>query len=122
MGLGKRANTVIEKTDSGKFGAPAKGTGPVWVSLARYNDEFVERLQKWEKHTRHEDGNMGRRREDSELMDGQDVAHLFKDGDWDKGKMVRSFARLGHIDGASRKEGSQTPIQASVRFWVLFVF
>jgi len=73
------------------------------VSLARYDDEFVNTLERWEKHTRDPDPrNMGRRRPGSETMPEplaaggeQGIANLLDDGKWDSGKMVRTFARLG---------------------------
>jgi phosphatidylinositol-3,4,5-trisphosphate 3-phosphatase/dual-specificity protein phosphatase PTEN len=84
-------------------------SGDIWVSLARYDDEFVNTLEGWEKHTRDPDPRnprkMGRRRPGSEAMpnpvaaDGeQGIAKLFDDGKWDSGKMVRSFARMAVIN------------------------
>ena len=70
------------------------------MSLARYDDELVNTLEGWEKHTRDPDPrNMGRRRLGSETMPAaggeQEIVKLLDDGKWDSGKMVRSFARLG---------------------------
>lgn len=106
MNMVKLASKVIEKANSGKAGSAARGSGPIWVSLARYNDEFVERLEKWERQTRNDDGNLGKRRKGSQHVDEEDLAQLFKSDDWDKGKMIRSFARLGHVSGAS---GTESP-------------
>ncbi|EJD05379.1 uncharacterized protein FOMMEDRAFT_152681 [Fomitiporia mediterranea MF3/22] len=104
MNLLKIANHIIEKTGSAKYGVHEHGQGPIWVSLARYNDELVELLERWEHHTRAEDGNMGKRRLGTEYMAGTALREIFTDGKWDKSKMIRSFARLGASD-SKRPEG-----------------
>lgn len=96
------ANAVLDRTSMGKATAMRAGTtlkteGQIWVSIARYDDELVETLEKWEKHTRDEDGNLGRRKKGSDQMDNEKLAELFKSDKWDKSKMVRSFARLGTV-------------------------
>ena len=55
-----------------------------------------------------EDGNMGVRRTGSEHQPGgRELGQVFADGKWDKGKMVRVFARLGTVgENAVRKEES----------------
>lgn len=100
MNLVKMANMVLDRTNVGKSGsvmANLNGNGHVWVSLARYNDDFVDLLERWEVHTRDDNGHMGRRKEQSDHMDGESISDIFADGKWDKEKMVRSFARLGAI-------------------------
>ncbi|KAJ7512033.1 hypothetical protein B0H11DRAFT_2151772 [Mycena galericulata] len=110
--LVRAATAVIDRTSLGKSGsvqARAAGGGHVWVSLARYDDEFVGLLEKWEAHTRGEGGRMGRRRTGSERMDEQALRDVFDDkGKWDNKKMVRSFARLGATgDGALTKTATE---------------
>ncbi|CAA7268469.1 unnamed protein product [Cyclocybe aegerita] len=117
----KAANKVIERTNLAK--GPDKpltsgtskekekeksssSSSQVWASLARYDDTLVDLLEEWETHTRDSDGHMGKRRPGSEHMKRgetteEDVLNeVFLSGKWDKGKMVRSFARLGVTDGA----------------------
>lgn len=91
-GLFKAANMIIN-------GTIGNGKSPVWASVARYDDELVESLERWERQTRSSDGNMGKRRVGSERMD-----NAFTSGKWDSGKMVRTFAQLG----GTRYEESQT--------------
>lgn len=118
LNLLRVADKLLERTNGNKGGRPKgsserdRGKGLVWVSLARYNDELVETLEEWERHTRHESGDMGERRRCSELTSsrqGQEesLRDLFTSGKWDKGKMVRSFARLGDVDGVQIKERSE---------------
>lgn len=97
LGLLKAANQVIERTSKKKTITPSHGSSQLWISLARYNDGFVDLLEKWEKHTRDESGNMGKRKRGADHMNEEALAHLFKDGKWDKSKMIRSFARLGDV-------------------------
>ena len=69
----------------------------MWASLARYDDTLVYSLERWERRTRDDsdNGNMGRRRPGSKDECEEALRDVFKDGRWDKGRMVRSFARLG---------------------------
>lgn len=99
-GLVRAANIVLERT-KGPKNAPAHKKAHVWASLARYDDEFIELLEKWESRTRDENGRMGLRRPDSELFVEEDIRDLFKDGRWDKGKMVRTFARMAATDDSA---------------------
>ncbi|TCD68747.1 Telomerase protein component 1 [Steccherinum ochraceum] len=110
-GLVRVANAVIDRTSLAKAThlrvSTVKNTQSlVWVSLARYDDDFVEELEKWEKRTRSEDGDFGKRNPGSEHVEGGDLGNLFKSDTWDKGKMVRSFARLGTHDEDSVTEES----------------
>lgn len=105
-GLIRVANELLERKASGKGRSKPKnsstrGGSPVWLSLARYDDALVEHLQKWEQFTRSEDGHLGRRKRGSEIMDGQTLQDIFKDGRWDNVKMIKSFARLGCSDGST---------------------
>ncbi|KAK0459561.1 uncharacterized protein EV420DRAFT_1269032 [Desarmillaria tabescens] len=98
------ANIVIDRAGLGKLGAArakAAGANHVWISLARYDDDLVESLEKWEKHTRNPDGHMGERRPGSECMGEEELNTFFNDGRWDSGKMVPSFAKMGAFGDGS---------------------
>ncbi|KAK7467326.1 Telomerase protein component 1 [Stygiomarasmius scandens] len=101
MNLVKAANTVLEATNMGK-GGKDNGSAQVWVSLARYDDKFVELLERWERYTRDDSengqGNMGRRKAGSDHFGNEVLGEMFKEGKWDTDKMVRSFARMGTLD------------------------
>jgi phosphatidylinositol-3,4,5-trisphosphate 3-phosphatase/dual-specificity protein phosphatase PTEN len=101
----RAASAMIDRTSLGKAGslqAKASGHGNMWVSLARYDDDFVRLLESWELHTRDEGGNMGRLRKDAGGLDGETLREVFDEkGKWDKTKMVRSFARLGATSESS---------------------
>lgn len=99
MNLLKLANTVIERTNAAKVSAQDHGKSQVWISLARYNDEFVGLLERWEQHSREESGVMGKRRKGSDHMDEMALSQFFADGKWDQSKMIRSFTRLGDVNG-----------------------
>lgn len=116
--LWKAANAFIDKTGKGKAHDATKGAGHVWASLARYDDKLVDTLERWERLTRSEDGNMGKRKEGSEHQDEGDLSQLFADAKWDKAKMVRPFARLGTVgNDAVCREGSD-----QVKFSPIYVF
>ncbi|CCM04740.1 uncharacterized protein FIBRA_06929 [Fibroporia radiculosa] len=111
--LVRAANAVIERTSfakaTGTAAASARGRGLLWASLARYDDELVEQLERWEQYTRERAGDMGRRRAGSERRGDKALADIFRADEWDNGKMVRSFARLGVVGADSvRNEESQT--------------
>ncbi|KAK0240302.1 phosphatases II [Armillaria nabsnona] len=103
----KAANVVIDRAGLGKLGAGGAkeaGANHVWISLARYDDDLIESLEKWEEHTRSPDGQMGKRRSGSEYMGEESLDALFNDGRWDSGKMVPSFAKMGAFgDGSVTK-------------------
>ncbi|KAF9447818.1 hypothetical protein P691DRAFT_670692 [Macrolepiota fuliginosa MF-IS2] len=84
----------------------------LWASLARYDDELITTLEKWEKHTRDEKGRLGLRRPGSERMETEngveELGDIFRDGRWDQHKMVRSFGRLGEVGEATRTESRDT--------------
>jgi phosphatidylinositol-3,4,5-trisphosphate 3-phosphatase/dual-specificity protein phosphatase PTEN len=73
----------------------------LWASVARYDDDLVDLLEKWEAWTRQEgSGGLAKRRGNSKTMHIDDIEHdleqLFdSSGKWDSGKMVCSFARFG---------------------------
>ncbi|TFK41650.1 hypothetical protein BDQ12DRAFT_703689 [Crucibulum laeve] len=104
MNIVKMANVVIDRAKDSKAATTAskgKGANHVWASLARYDDNLVQFLEKWEVHTRDEEGRMGHRRKGSEHMQvaedqkEHELGKLFEGGKWDTKKMVRSFARMG---------------------------
>ncbi|KAJ7076063.1 phosphatases II [Mycena belliarum] len=108
LNLVRAATAVLDRTSLAKPGA---GGGPVWVSLARYDDAFVGLLERWEAHTRDAGGHMGRLRAGAGRLDGAELREVFDErGTWDNTKMVRSFARLGAPeDGGGGVEKSATP-------------
>jgi len=116
MNLVKVANTMIGRTRGGK----GNDNGRIWASLARYDDEFVEKLEVWEWRTRDESGHLGRRKHGSEHCDDEKLGDLFVDQKWDKGKMVRSFARMGSVGGSIQKENSEKvkPLSIPCRRWL----
>ncbi|KAF8499993.1 phosphatases II [Gautieria morchelliformis] len=95
----KVVNKVLEKTvtTKGPKHAYGEGMGNLWVSLARYDDQFVEELENWERWTRDEQGHLGKRHKADGTHEGRSVTQIFEDGRWDKSKMIRSFAKLGHV-------------------------
>ncbi|KAJ3517517.1 hypothetical protein NLJ89_g463 [Agrocybe chaxingu] len=123
LGIVKAANKVIERTSLAKGHGKPPTSGPskeqekpsssssqVWVSLARYDDALIDLLEEWEVYTRDPEGHMGKRRSGSENIKRGDTTEedvlneIFESGKWDKGKMVRSFARLGVTDGAGEEK------------------
>lgn len=92
---------------------------PMWASLARYDDNLVELLEKWERNTRGGDGSqMGVRQEGSAHMDNDALSELFDSesgSKWDNTKMVRSFARMGIEKG--RKASADKVAAALTRFF-----
>lgn len=96
----RAANAVLDRTSMSKsVTAKTDPNTHVWVSLARYDDDFVETLERWERYTRLDDdnglGHMGRRRPGTDHFGKEMLTELFNDGRWDNKKMVRSFARMG---------------------------
>lgn len=87
------ANFVLGKSGLGRASEKDSDT-QVWVSLARYDDEYIKRLETCERETRSEDGHMGKRKG---ALDLNGVESLMDNVQWDKDKMVRSFARLGEV-------------------------
>ncbi|KAL0578887.1 Telomerase protein component 1 [Marasmius crinis-equi] len=89
MNLVRAANAFLER---------GKGSSQVWVSLARYDDSLVEVLERWERYTRDEDGDLGKRKPGTGHFGEEALNEMFKEEKWDGEKMVRSFARLGCLD------------------------
>ncbi|KAL1660126.1 hypothetical protein GGF50DRAFT_63836 [Schizophyllum commune] len=101
--VARAANALLDRAGVGS--ASKNGTSSrVWASLARYDDDFVKTLEEWERHTR--GNNIGERRAGSEHLGEDELRSIFADGKWDKGKMVRSFARMGILgEDAISKSG-----------------
>ncbi|KIJ56953.1 hypothetical protein M422DRAFT_57516 [Sphaerobolus stellatus SS14] len=99
MTIIRTINKVLEQTTTSKGEKKVYGQamGNVWVSLARYDDEFVGKLEDWERHTRDE-SDFGKRKKGSDHQEEGSISEFFEDGKWDKGKMVRSFAKLGRTE------------------------
>lgn len=117
-GLVRVANAVIDRTSLAKATHLRASTvknaeSHVWVSLARYDDSFVDELEMWERQTRSDDGDLGKRKPGSERTGGEELSKLFDGDRWDRDKMVRSFARLG-----THGEDSVTQETTTVR-WLL---
>lgn len=118
MNLVKAVNGVLDKTGMGKSGASEAKSGSnghhVWVSLARYDDEFVGVLQKAERETRDTlpGASLGKRKGGT---DGG-LREEFEDGKWDKGKMVKSFARMGCLDDDSVQKDEIAKVWLSLSY------
>jgi phosphatidylinositol-3,4,5-trisphosphate 3-phosphatase and dual-specificity protein phosphatase PTEN len=108
MSLARAANFVIGQTEMGVRNE-GMGRGPVWGSLAKYDDEMVDLLEIWEQYTRDEN-HIGWRRPGSERMGSDELNRVFKDGKWDKGKMVGSFARLGVVSDITIEKSKENKV------------
>jgi phosphatidylinositol-3,4,5-trisphosphate 3-phosphatase/dual-specificity protein phosphatase PTEN len=100
MTLVRTINKILDRAMSttGNKTVFSQARGNVWASLARYDDDFVENLESWERHTRNVEGDFGRRRDGSEHLGDEGISEIFENGKWDEGKMVRSFAKLGRTE------------------------
>ncbi|KAG7091925.1 hypothetical protein E1B28_008318 [Marasmius oreades] len=114
--LVRAANAILDR------GSTSKGSSQVWVSLARYDDDLIELLEKWERYTRDE-ANVGRRRPGTRDFGSETLNDIFEGGKWDKSKMVRSFARLGCSDDndITKSDNGKVIIDASL-FSKIFFF
>ncbi|KIO15939.1 hypothetical protein M407DRAFT_34432 [Tulasnella calospora MUT 4182] len=102
-------NSALEM--AGRGDEKERGKGEIWISLARYEDPFVEVLEEWERKTRGK--TIGKRNsrvgEEDVVADTEDkgvdvgLHGLFDEGKWDSGKMVKSFARMGEEDPKQSK-------------------
>ncbi|KAF9239297.1 hypothetical protein BU15DRAFT_88079 [Melanogaster broomeanus] len=90
------ASAVITRTGKGR-GAGSSTAGKVWASLARYNDSFVDELERTERSSR-----------SPTASKGQAVSNLFRNDEWDKEKMVHSFAQMGVNDPEPIQEEDTT--------------
>jgi hypothetical protein len=85
--LARAINSIMDHGNLGSKRAPSSRASEVWVSLARYDDDLVNTLEKWEKQTRSENGNLGVRKLHSDDMEGQALSNVFKTDKWDKEKV-----------------------------------
>ncbi|KAF8838930.1 hypothetical protein BDN67DRAFT_824432 [Paxillus ammoniavirescens] len=78
--------------------------GELWASLARYSDRLVDELEHWEQSSR-----------SPTASGGQVVSNLFMNDEWDKAKMVHSFAEMG-VSGIEpiRDEGTRRQLLTHV--------
>ncbi|KAI0635264.1 phosphatases II [Trametes polyzona] len=111
--LVRAVNTLVDTAGLSKRTAATNSPSQVWASLARYDDDFVETLERWERFTRDEGGAMGVRRRGADQMDGQTFADLFREGKFDSKKMVRSFARMGTLrdEDIQKEQGEDGKIE-----------
>ncbi|KIM31148.1 hypothetical protein M408DRAFT_327440 [Serendipita vermifera MAFF 305830] len=86
------ANALIERAPRSMVGSgKGRGAGDVWVSLARYEDPMVEEIERrvrTNEEVEYEDDGITRKND------------MFGTPKWDDKKMVRSFARMGVVQGA----------------------
>lgn len=76
----RMASGLLDSAAKRRGVAPDRGASAIWVSLARYEDEFVEELEK-------------------RVRGKEETKSMFMDGKYDDKKMVRSFARMGVAEG-----------------------
>lgn len=89
VGLIRAASLLMDRSKD-RRGLVSLGNNRVWASLARYEDDLVHALERWEQSTR-DITNLGRRK----LESSESVSNIFANNKWDKGKMVQTFARMG---------------------------
>lgn len=119
--LVKAANVLLERAARNPpvIDSNTHSANQVWASLARYDDELVKHLERWEAYTRDKSGTMGKRRvvlKTGKTDEGRNEIVSFEEeegemerlfdaaGRWDRGKMVRSFARLGAAENEVTEE------------------
>jgi phosphatidylinositol-3,4,5-trisphosphate 3-phosphatase/dual-specificity protein phosphatase PTEN len=76
----RMASVLLDSAAKRRGAASDRGASAIWVSLARYEDEFVEELEK-------------------RVRGKEETKSMFVDGKYDDKKMVRSFARMGVAEG-----------------------
>jgi len=76
----RMASVLLDSAAKRRGAVPDRGASTIWVSLARYEDEFVEELEK-------------------RVQSKEETKSMFTDGKYDDKKMVRSFARMGVAEG-----------------------
>ena len=74
------ASVLLDSAAKRRGATPDRGASAIWVSLARYEDEFVEELER-------------------RVQSKEETKSMFIDGKYDDKKMVRSFARMGVAEG-----------------------
>lgn len=94
------ANALIDRAPRSVVGnVKGRGGDDVWVSLARYEDDMVEEIEKrvrTDEDVEYETDGITRKND------------MFGSPTWDNKKMVKSFARMGVVHGA-RPETSLDP-------------
>ncbi|KAG2039191.1 hypothetical protein BDR03DRAFT_952142 [Suillus americanus] len=85
-----RAASFLMDRGKDRRGLISLGNNRVWASLARYDDDLVDALERHEQSTR-DITNLGRRK----LGSSESVSSIFTSDKWDKERMVRTFARMG---------------------------
>lgn len=113
VGLVRAANMLMDRGKDGRGLAGSLGNNHVWASLARYDDDLVNALERWEQSTR-DTTNLGRRKHES----SESVSGIFTSDKWDKEKMVRTFARMGD-NGKLPSEMNSTDESIKVYNYVL---
>lgn len=90
--LAQAASVVI--TTAGKGRAVSESAnGRLWACLARYSDHLVDELERWEK--------------ESHGSNGATQSSPFKNDQWDKAKMIRSFAQIGISEIQPAQQGER---------------
>lgn len=113
-GLVRAASLLMDRGKDGRS-LISRGNNRVWASLARYDDDLVGALERWEQSTR-DTTNLGKRKwsfEASESVNG-----IFASDKWDKEKMVRTFARM-EDDGKLQPEMNSADENVKVNSYVL---
>ncbi|KAI0674415.1 phosphatases II [Trametes maxima] len=103
--LVRAVNTLVDTAGLSKRTTATNSSSQVWASLARYDDDFVDTLEEWERFTRDDGGAMGIRRRGADHMNGEAFTDLFREGRFDSKKMVRSFARMGPLRDEDIQKG-----------------
>ncbi|KAG1815038.1 uncharacterized protein BJ212DRAFT_1447384 [Suillus subaureus] len=111
-GLVRAASFLMDHGKDGR-GLISPGNNRVWASLARYDNDLVDALERREQGTR-DITNLGRRK----LELSEPVSDIFTDDKWDKEKMVRTFARMGD-DGKLPSEMNSADESIKVYNYVL---
>lgn len=111
-GLIRAASLIMDRGKDGR-GPVSLGNNRVWASLARYDDDLVDALERWEQSNR-DITNLGRRNFES----SESVNSIFAGDKWDKAKMVRRFARMGD-DGKLPSEMTSADESIKVYSYIL---
>ena len=98
IGIVKAASLIIGKMNASGKTKKYSSLHQLWASISKYDDVLIDRLEKWEVYTRDPQGNMGKGRlSPPGILQGED-AKIFEGGNWDKAKMLQSFAHFGVVD------------------------
>ncbi|KAH7882372.1 hypothetical protein F5I97DRAFT_1816987 [Phlebopus sp. FC_14] len=85
--LVQAATTVMNSASKRRDGC-SPSSQEIWASFSRYNDTLVNELERWEQLSRNPPG----------IYELTRTSNPFQSGDWDKSKMVRSFAHMAAGD------------------------